>query len=196
MDLTKSGASLGVELSNGVDLMPKQKRLGCLFAGLVALIKNPMATPKGLHGYLGTLQWTCLLFSQTSPRLHTCHCISNVDQARHVHMDVTIFSHTLFHHADRVNQGRLQLAESVLQRVLPKVVDHKLDVIEPNFFFSPRDKVLLLVSLDHDVLRLACIHDRHRVLPRPVRVRCAWLNAPWHRSRTCIANIQERVRRC
>ena len=41
--------------------MPKQKRLGALVEGLVALITRPLATPRRVHRYLGTLQWTCRL---------------------------------------------------------------------------------------------------------------------------------------
>jgi hypothetical protein len=61
LDLVKSGGLLGVEMVNGLTLMPKCKRMGSLVGSLRALVERPLATPKSLHGFLGVLQWCCLL---------------------------------------------------------------------------------------------------------------------------------------
>ena len=51
LDLVKSGGLLGVEMVNGLTLMPKS-----LVGSLRALVERPLASPKSLHGFLGVLQ--------------------------------------------------------------------------------------------------------------------------------------------
>lgn len=60
-DMVKSGALLGVELVNGLSLMPKCKRFGSLVGSLQVLLRKPMASPTAVHSYAGVLQWSCLL---------------------------------------------------------------------------------------------------------------------------------------
>ena len=68
MDLVRSGGLLGVELVNGLSLMPKFKRMGVLVGNLVALLAPPHATPGSLHGFLGTFAMD-MLAEQTSSLL-------------------------------------------------------------------------------------------------------------------------------
>ena len=60
-DLLRSGVVLGVELVNGMSLVPKRKRMGSLVGGLCSLLADPVTTPRFMQSFLGTLQWTCLL---------------------------------------------------------------------------------------------------------------------------------------
>ena len=54
-DLSRSGVLLGVELVNGISLLPKRKRMGALMSGLRHLLSRQIASACAMHEYLGVL---------------------------------------------------------------------------------------------------------------------------------------------
>ena len=72
VDLARSGVLLGVEIVKGLNLMPKSKRMGVLLSSLLALLAGAMGSPKGVHSFLGKLQWTSLL---NRPLLSALGCV-------------------------------------------------------------------------------------------------------------------------